>query len=118
MHGFIDLTLEADGRYWVLDYKTNDLGERDRAYAPEALAEAVRDAHYDLQYLIYLAALHRHLGRRLPGYDPARHLGGAQYLFLRGMNGADADTGVYVDRPDPDLIIELDRLLAGEEARA
>jgi exodeoxyribonuclease V beta subunit len=113
MQGFVDLTVEADGRYWIVDYKTNDLGPQAQDYAPEALARAVRHGHYDLQYLIYLVALHRHLARTLRDYDPARHLGGAQYLFLRGLNGTDASTGVFLDRPAPDFIIGLDDRFAG-----
>ncbi|MEQ8484682.1 MAG: exodeoxyribonuclease V subunit beta [Pseudomonadales bacterium] len=118
MQGFIDLTVEADGRYWVVDYKTNRLGERAADYGRDALAHAVRHGSYDLQYLIYLVALHRHLGRALPDYDPARHLGGAQYLFLRGLDGTSADTGVFVDTPDPDFIVALDDLFLGRSAAA
>jgi exodeoxyribonuclease V beta subunit len=113
MQGFVDLIAEADGRYWILDYKTNDLGPKVDDYHVDALRAAVAHGQYDLQYLIYLVALHRHLGRTLPGYDPEAHLGGAQYLFLRGMNGRDASTGVFVDRPDPNFLIALDGLFAG-----
>ncbi|MFP4695842.1 exodeoxyribonuclease V subunit beta [Thiohalospira sp.] len=107
MQGYIDLVAEADGRYWVLDYKTNRL-PTPGDYAPERLGEAVRASHYDLQYLIYLTALHRYLRQRLPDYDPARHLGGAQYLFLRGLTGEADGYGVFQDCPDPDLIQALD----------
>jgi exodeoxyribonuclease V beta subunit len=116
MQGFIDLTVEVDGRYWIIDYKTNDLGAQAADYAPAALARAVRHGHYDLQYLIYLVALHRHLGQTLPGYDPERHLGGAQYLFLRGLDGESAATGVLVDTPPAGFIVTLDDLFAGREA--
>ena len=44
--------------------------------------------HYALQALLYAVALHRFLRWRLPGYDPARHLAGVVYLFVRGMTGA------------------------------
>jgi exodeoxyribonuclease V beta subunit len=113
MQGYIDLTVEADGRFWVVDYKTNNLGTRAADYEPEALARAVRYGHYDLQYLIYLVALHRHLTRTLPGYQPERHLGGAQYLFLRGLDGESAATGVFVDSPDAGFVTALDDLFAG-----
>lgn len=116
MQGFIDLVVEHQGRYWVLDYKTNRLGSGAADYAPTRLAEAVRRGHYDLQYLIYLVALHRHLRVHLADYQPSVHLGGAQYLFLRGMNGRDAATGVFVDRPAPGLIESLDRLFDAEAA--
>ncbi|MCH8502869.1 MAG: exodeoxyribonuclease V subunit beta [Ectothiorhodospiraceae bacterium] len=118
MQGFIDLLVEHDGRYWVLDYKTNWLGALRSDYRPARLSAAVRHGHYDLQYLIYMAALHRHLARRRPDYDPVHHLGGVQYLFVRGMNGRDEQTGIFTDRPGVDLILALDRMLDNREARA
>ncbi len=117
MQGFIDLTVEADGRYWVIDYKTNDLGEATADYRGAALGRAVRYGHYDLQYLIYLVAVHRHLAHTLPGYQPQRHLGGAQYLFLRGLDGASAESGVFVDSPPADLIVALNHLFTGGGTR-
>ncbi|MBA1149633.1 PD-(D/E)XK nuclease family protein, partial [Ectothiorhodospiraceae bacterium WFHF3C12] len=114
MNGYIDLTVEADGRYFVIDYKTNDLGADPAAYRGERLQRAVTDAHYDLQYLIYCVALHRHLRHRLPGYDPETHLGGVHYLFLRGMRGGEAPDGVFTDRPPAALITALDATLGGE----
>lgn len=118
MQGFVDLAVEVDGRYWIIDYKTNDLGPRTEDYAPHMLQQAVQRGHYDLQYLIYLVALHRHLERTLADYDPDHHLAGAQYLFLRGMNGSNADTGVFVDRPATDFILTLDDLFAGGSAHS
>ena len=115
MHGYIDLTAEVDGRFYVIDYKTNDLGPTSAHYTPDALQAAVQRGHYDLQYLIYTVALHRHLERCLAGYRPEDHLGGVRYLFVRGMNGNDAGTGVFSDAPSPRLIRALDRLFAGKE---
>ena len=86
--GFADLVFEHQGRYWVLDYKSNYLGEMDAAYTADALAHAMAHHRYDVQAAIYLLALHRLLQQRLgPDYDPAQHLGGAVYLFLRGIHG-------------------------------
>jgi exodeoxyribonuclease V beta subunit len=116
MQGFIDLVVAAEGRYWVLDYKTNALGPHYRDYAPERLVPAIREHHYDLQYLIYTVALHRYLRQRLPDYEPARHLGGVQYLFVRGMDPATPNQGVHCDQPDPALIQQLDALFDGPEA--
>lgn len=76
-------------RFWIVDYKTNRLGTDTIAdYNPTALARAMVDGDYVLQSLLYQVALHRYLGARLPGYDPATHLGGSLYLFVRGMVGA------------------------------
>jgi len=86
--GFTDLVFEHQGKYWVLDYKSNHLGDDDAAYNHAALAHAMAEHRYDVQAAIYLLALHRLLQLRLgSGYQPEQHLGGAVYLFLRGING-------------------------------
>ncbi len=82
--GFIDLTFEHDGRYYVADYKSNWLGVDDAAYTEQAMEQSILDNRYDLQYVLYLLALHRQLKARLADYDYDRHVGGALYLFLRG----------------------------------
>ncbi|MES1925540.1 exodeoxyribonuclease V subunit beta [Salinisphaera sp. T31B1] len=116
MQGFIDLVVEHDGAYYVLDYKTNRLGDTPGAYRHEALERAIGRAHYDLQYLIYTVALHRHLRQALGGaYDPARHLGGVQYLFVRAMDGQ-TSAGVFTDTPDTALVEALDALFDAENA--
>ena len=143
MHGWIDLVYRDDaGRHYVLDYKTNRLP----AYDPASLARAVRRNDYDLQYLIYLVALYRWLRlRRGPAFDPQRDLGGAVYVFLRGVDSASAsggagsdgsgtptestetgtptvasDTGaangVHVDPVSPALLAALDALFDGAPA--
>ena len=86
--GFIDLVFEHEGRYWVLDYKSNSLGPDDSAYDAPGLASAMAAHRYDVQAAVYLLALHRLLQARLGSrYDPAQHLGGAVYFFLRGIHG-------------------------------
>ena len=89
--GFADLVFEHGGRYWVLDYKSNALGPRDADYSQETMQAAMLEHRYDVQAALYLLALHRLLKSRLgAAYDPAQHLGGAIYLFLRGMRSASA----------------------------
>src|SRR5690606_9861503 len=127
--GSIDAVLRVRGddgepRYLVVDYKTNRLGSFEEPltawhYRPDAMAEAMRQAHYPLQLLLYSAALHRYLRWRQRGYDPARHLGGALYLFVRGMCGphtpvADGTPyGVMAWRPPAGLVVDLSALLSG-----
>jgi exodeoxyribonuclease V beta subunit len=116
MKGFIDLIFEHDGRFYVLDYKSNYLGSRYEDYQMESLIMAMDDHHYDLQYLIYTLALHRYLRNRIPDYDYERHIGGVYYLFLRGMTPEKGNsTGVFFDKPSFELIDALDRLFAGEQ---
>jgi exodeoxyribonuclease V beta subunit len=93
MMGFADLVIEHAGRYWVLDYKSNHLGERDSAYTERALVHAVLQHRYDVQAALYLMALHRLLRQRLgAAYAPEHHLGGAMVLFVRGIQGPCAGT--------------------------
>jgi exodeoxyribonuclease V beta subunit len=116
MKGFIDLIFELDGRYYLLDYKSNWLGDAALDYGAEQLAEAMTQAGYHLQYLLYVVALHRYLGARLPDYDYRHHFGGVYYLFLRGMEPElGAAAGVFHDLPDAALIEALDRYLAAAE---
>jgi len=109
--GFMDLAFEHHGRYYVADYKSNWLGPTDAAYTPAAMQAEILAKRYDLQYVLYLLALHRQLAARLPDYDYERHLGGALYLFLRGTGAP--TRGVYFDRPPRALIEALDRLFTG-----
>lgn len=120
LKGFIDLIFEHEGRYWVADYKSNWLGPDDSYYSTAAMQAAVLEKRYDVQYVLYLLALHRLLKARVPGYadDPIngyeQYVGGALYLFLRGINEPEQH-GCCIDRPDAELIETLDRLLAGED---
>ncbi|GGX88776.1 RecBCD enzyme subunit RecB [Litchfieldella qijiaojingensis] len=108
LKGFIDLVVEHQGRYYVLDWKSNHLGPDDNAYTPEAMAGAVLEKRYDLQYALYTLALHRLLKSRLPDYDYDRHVGGALYVFLRGTHAPSC--GVHRERPPRELIERLDAL--------
>ena len=102
--GSMDLVLQHDSRYWVVDYKSNKLP----SYDPFTLQDAVLHKRYDVQYVLYTLALHRLLKVRLPDYDYAQHMGGAVYLFLRGIHAEGA--GVHVCRPPQALIEALDAL--------
>ena len=127
--GSIDAVLRVPGldtpsRYVIADYKTNRLGRYDEpltawSYRPEAMAEAMIEAHYPLQALLYNVALHRYLRWRQPSYDPELHLGGVLYLFLRGMSGPGVTCtdgsapGVFSWRPAAGLVTAASNLLAG-----
>ncbi|MBU4610789.1 exodeoxyribonuclease V subunit beta [Achromobacter sp. GG226] len=111
LKGFIDLVFAHEGRYYVADYKSNWLGEDDAAYAREAMARAVLEARYDLQYVLYTFALHRLLKSRLADYDYDEHVGGAVYVFLRGTLAP--GQGLHVEKPPRVLIDALDALFAG-----
>jgi len=100
--GFMDVVFEHVGRYYVLDYKSNKLA----GYAPLDLAQGLLAHRYDVQFSLYLLALHRLLQARLPGYDYGKHMGGAVYLFTRGIDQDGA--GVFAHCPPQAMIEALD----------
>ncbi len=112
--GFADLVFEHQGKFWVLDYKSNYLGEDDACYDSNALYRAMAAHRYDVQAAIYMLALHRLLKARLGNrYQAQKHLGGAVYLFLRGVKGP--QNGVCLIPASITLLDVLDVML-GEEA--
>ena len=115
--GFADLVFAHQGRYWVLDYKSNRLGADAAAYGADALAQAMLTHRYDVQAALYLLALHRLLGQRLgSAYDPVAQLGGALYYFLRGIDSAAA--GVHLLAPPLALLNELQALMESTQPEA
>lgn len=115
LHGFIDLLYEHDGRFYVADYKSNYLGDQLADYNQQAMRDSMTEAGYWLQAALYMVALHRYLKVRLPAYQPQQHLGGAVYLYLRGMQAGTPSNsenyGVLHWQPDMQLIMELDVVL-------
>ena len=114
LRGYVDLVVEHGQRWYVVDYKSNWLGPEPGDYAPEALAASMHAGGYTLQSLIYLVALHRYLATRLPDYEYERHVGGAFYLFVRGIEPtAGLRRGVYFDRPAAECLRALDDCFRG-----
>ncbi|SOC56719.1 UvrD-helicase domain-containing protein [Ornithinimicrobium cerasi] len=122
--GSVDVVLRTGGRYLVVDYKTNWLGRPEQPltaadYRPEMLVEAMGHSSYPLQALLYAVVAHRFLRWRLPAYDPARHLGGVLYLYVRGMCGPGTPEvdghpcGVFSWRPPVALVRAVSDLLDG-----
>ena len=95
LKGFIDLVFEFEERFYILDWKSNWLGNRVEDYGPEAMARAVQEHQYDLQYHLYALALHKYLRVRLTGYRWATHFGGVRYLFVRGIDPDRPELGVF-----------------------
>ena len=116
MKGFVDLVFRYKGKYFLVDYKSNHLGESSENYNQKNLLPSMNQHNYHLQYLLYSLALHRHLQKRLPGYAYAKHFGGVYYLFLRGMQpGWPVGSGIFHTRPEEDLIESFDALFRDYE---
>ncbi len=109
VRGTMDLVFSHQNKYYLLDYKSNFLGETLKDYDQTTLKKAMLEHHYDWQYLLYVVALHRYLKTRLPHYDYNRDFGGVVYAFLRGMNGS-PQSGIFFDKPDWQLIQQLEEL--------
>lgn len=113
LKGFIDLVIVEKGKWYIIDYKTNYLGNKYQDYSQEALFQAMSEHHYFLQYYLYLIALHRYLGVRKKDYDYDKHFGGVFYLFIRGMHqGNTSDSGVYSHRPPKKCVQLLSDMLS------
>ncbi|MEO8178927.1 MAG: exodeoxyribonuclease V subunit beta [Deltaproteobacteria bacterium] len=111
LRGFIDLVFRHGERYFVVDYKANHLGDHAANYRPSALSEAMLRGQYFLQYHLYALALHRYLGRRVRGYEYARHFGGVYYLFIKGMRPDLGSSGVFFEKPPLARLEALSQLL-------
>ncbi|MCP4297008.1 MAG: exodeoxyribonuclease V subunit beta [Proteobacteria bacterium] len=115
MKGFIDMVFCCEGRYYILDWKTNHLGDRADSYSKEQMELKINDYHYNLQYIIYTVALHKYLKTRIPDYKFETHFGGIYYIFLRGLNDREPESGVYYQSlAESKAVIEgLDALFVG-----
>ncbi|HEX6982262.1 MAG TPA: exodeoxyribonuclease V subunit beta [Balneolaceae bacterium] len=116
MKGYIDLTVNFDKRFYIIDYKTNFLGDQSSDYDQKPLQNEIKEKGYDLQYHIYTIAVHRYLEQRLAGYNFEDHFGGILYLFLRGINDEPNNfNGIYFDRPNLKTVNALDDYLKTAE---
>lgn len=110
MTGFMDLVVLHDNRYFILDYKSNKLED----YSTASMTQGMLHHRYEVQYTLYILALHRLLQVRLKDYRYEQHIGGAIYLFLRGIE--QNSQGLYFHLPDFALIDALDQLFKNPAA--
>ncbi|QEM68788.1 exodeoxyribonuclease V subunit beta [Geobacter sp. FeAm09] len=113
LQGFMDMVFEHNGRFYIIDWKSNHLGGRPGDYSATKLLEPMARHAYILQYHLYTLALDRLLRLRLPGYEYDTHFGGAIYVFLRGIVAGSAEYGIYRDKPSPLFISRANELLLG-----
>ena len=110
MTGFIDLFFEHNGKYFILDWKSNHLGNNLENYSQENMEEAMKGSNYNLQYYIYTIAANRFLKTKIKDYNYEKHFGGVIYLFLRGIR-SNQSSGVYFKKPLIDVIEKLENQL-------
>jgi exodeoxyribonuclease V beta subunit len=107
VRGFMDMVFRHGGRFYLVDWKSNHLGNRLEDYRRDSLDREMELKLYRLQYLLYTVALNRFLASRDPAYSYETHFGGVLYLFLRGMDPEYPGNGIYADLPPVGMIDEL-----------
>jgi exodeoxyribonuclease V beta subunit len=114
LKGLIDLTFRANGKYYVLDWKSNKLGGRKEGFGDNEIEREMLTHHYVLQYHLYVVALHRFLLSRMKDYSYERNFGGVYYLFVRGMSEG-SKNGIYFDLPDFNTVQALEDFLVSKK---
>ena len=117
LNGSIDLAFEHDDKYYVLDWKSNHLGNKAEDYHTQALSDKIRESFYFLQYHLYTLALHLHLEQNLEGYDYDTHFGGVFYAFIRGFKN-NSDHGIHWDRLPKGIVLDMQKLFIEKTAGA
>ncbi len=115
LHGFIDLVAKIDGKYYIIDWKSNNLGDHFSDYSPENIRKEMKKHDYYLQYMLYLAAFDRYMETFDKEYSYDRDFGGVRYVFLRGVQENSAETGIYADKPALETLRQFQELF-GDEA--
>jgi len=111
LKGYIDLVFQAGEKFYLLDWKSNHLGNNASFYQQDLLAAAMQQHFYTLQYHLYALALHCFLKLRMPDYRYEKHFGGAVYVFLRGVESKLPGNGIYFHRPAETLIQTMENQL-------
>ena len=114
LNGFVDLFFEYKGKYYVLDWKSNFLGDTMEDYTEGKLIDAMNESNYHLQYLIYTMAMKKYLSMKIPNFDYEKQFGGAIYVFLRGVRAGN-DNGIFSHKPSLELIEKLEAIFKTKE---
>lgn len=115
MRGFVDLFFMHNNLYYIIDWKSNLLGQTIDFYDQSSLAQAMIDNHYTLQYHIYTVACMRYLRNRLPSLNFQKMFGGIYYIFLRGLSDlGNPEFGIFHAKPSWTIIQALDTCFSKE----
>jgi exodeoxyribonuclease V beta subunit len=116
--GSVDFVFAHDGRYYVVDWKSNFLGENSADYLPERISRSIAKERYHLQFSLYTVALDAHLSRCLgKDWDYERDFGGVYYLYLRGFGThPEGKHGAFFHRPSAGFVTKLRTILQTRSA--
>ena len=108
----MDLLYEHQGRFYVVDYKSNFVSNNLSHYRSWQLDSVMNKAGYWLQACVYQIALHRFLKLRIKDYvgREKQYLGAVEFIFLRGVDRRDATLGHINWQVPLPLIYALDEL--------
>ena len=121
LHGFIDLVAKVDDKYYILDWKSNNLKEADdpedpySAYNAKGIEKEMKRHNYYLQYMLYLAAFDRYMQSADKSYSYEKNFGGIRYVFLRGVKAGSCETGIFSDRPEESELRKIQELFEGKK---
>jgi exodeoxyribonuclease V beta subunit len=110
MNGLVDLFFEYNGKYYILDWKSNFLGDTVEHYTKEQLNDAMNESNYHLQYCIYTVAMKQFLESKIANFDYESQFGGVIYLFLRGMRKG-LESGVFTCKLSLGVVEEFEGIL-------
>ncbi len=116
LHGFIDLFFEHNGKYYILDWKSNFLGDRTEDYSKEKMTKAMSESNYHLQYLIYTLAVKKYLTLKIENFDYDTQFGGVIYIFLRGVR-EDEDKGIFTFKPEIEAIQKIENIFSKNDIK-
>lgn len=111
MNGKMDLFFEHEGKYYILDWKSNYLGNTLEDYTAAALATGMNENNYHLQYYIYTLAAKKYLESRLTSFDYEKQFGGVIYCFVRGIRQG-MNTGIFTCKPPLSRILQMETSLS------
>jgi exodeoxyribonuclease V beta subunit len=114
LHGFIDLFFEHEGKYYILDWKSNFLGDMTEDYSKEKMIQAMSESNYHLQYLIYTLAVKKYLSLKNDNFDYDAQFGGVIYIFLRGVR-EEEDKGIFTFKPEIEAIQKIENIFSKKE---
>lgn len=96
--GFIDVVFLHEGRYYLVDWKSNWLGPDNFYYTQSSLNQAMEQHDYFLQGKIYATALKNYVAT-VDARPFEECFGGMFYVFLRGINEPRSH-GIYYFNPE------------------
>lgn len=121
LHGYIDLVAKVDDKYYIIDWKSNNLKEADdpedpySAYNAKGIEKEMKKHNYYLQYMLYLASFDRYMQSVDKNYSYEKNFGGIRYVFLRGVNAGSDETGIFSDRPAESELRKIQELFEGKK---